>query len=60
MTYEYDINYAPSANLKVVDLTQEELAELQSIDKTSHFRVCHPSWTGWGSLGFPDCLESDQ
>ncbi|KAL9710328.1 hypothetical protein Ac2012v2_006626 [Leucoagaricus gongylophorus] len=48
------------SNLKVVDLTQEELAELQSIDKTSHFRVCHPSWTGWGSLGFPDCLESDQ
>jgi len=48
------------ANLKVVDLTQEEVDELQNIDKTNHFRVCHPSWTGWGSLGFPDCSDSDQ
>lgn len=48
------------ANLKVVDFTREEVDELQSIDKTNHFRVCNPSWTGWGSLGFPDCLDSDQ
>ena len=28
------------------------------IDKTHHFRACHPSWTGWGGLGFPDCADS--
>ncbi|KAI0066808.1 Aldo/keto reductase [Artomyces pyxidatus] len=43
------------ANKKVIDLTEEEIAELRSIDKTNHFRVCAPDWTGWGSLGFPDC-----
>ncbi|KAI0294420.1 Aldo keto reductase [Russula brevipes] len=43
------------SNLKVVDLTDEEIAELKEIDKTAHFRVCDPSWTGWGGLGFPDC-----
>ncbi|KAH9478655.1 Glycerol 2-dehydrogenase (NADP(+)) [Psilocybe cubensis] len=43
------------ANAKVIDLTPEEVQELQDIDKTNHFRVCHPNWTGWGSLGFPDC-----
>ncbi|KIY47425.1 Aldo/keto reductase [Fistulina hepatica ATCC 64428] len=48
------------SNLKIVDLTDEEVAELQAIDKTAHFRVCHPSWTGWGSLGFPDCLDADK
>ncbi|KAG6850133.1 hypothetical protein H0H93_000755 [Arthromyces matolae] len=48
------------SNFTIVDLTEEEIAELQSIDKTHHFRACHPSWTGWGSLGFPDCLDSDK
>lgn len=43
------------SNFKVVDLTEEEMAELREIDKTDHFRVCDPSWTGWGNLGFPDC-----
>ncbi|CAK5274804.1 unnamed protein product [Mycena citricolor] len=43
------------ANKTIVDLTAEEVAELQAIDKTAHFRACHPDWTGWGSLGFPDC-----
>ncbi|KAH9050932.1 NADP-dependent oxidoreductase domain-containing protein [Lactarius deliciosus] len=43
------------ANLKVVDLTEEEIAELKTIEKTSHFRACPSSWTGWGNLGFPDC-----
>ena len=42
------------ANLKVVDLTEEEIAELKEIDKTGHFRVCPPDWTGWGKLGFTD------
>lgn len=39
----------------VIDLTEEEIKELHDIDKTAHFRCCHPNWTGWGSLGFPDC-----
>ncbi|KAJ7741446.1 Aldo keto reductase [Mycena maculata] len=43
------------SNAVIIDLTEEEIAELQAIDKTHHFRACHPSWTGWGSLGFPDC-----
>ncbi|TFK73504.1 Aldo/keto reductase [Pluteus cervinus] len=43
------------ANFKVVDLTEEDISELHGIDKTHHFRACHPDWTGWGSLGFPDC-----
>ncbi|KAJ2933477.1 hypothetical protein H1R20_g3604, partial [Candolleomyces eurysporus] len=46
------------SNYKLVDLTEEEIAELHEIDKTLHFRACHPSWTGWGGLGFPDCLDS--
>ncbi|KAF8884886.1 NADP-dependent oxidoreductase domain-containing protein [Gymnopilus junonius] len=43
------------ANTKVIDLADEEIKELQNIDKKEHFRVCHPNWTGWGSLGFADC-----
>jgi glycerol 2-dehydrogenase (NADP+) len=39
----------------IVDITDEEIKELHEIDKTHHFRACHPSWTGWGGLGFPDC-----
>lgn len=42
-------------NFKVVELSKEEIDELHSIDKEHHFRACHPSWTGFGSLGFPDC-----
>ncbi|KAJ7664276.1 Aldo keto reductase [Mycena rosella] len=42
-------------NKVIVDLTEEEMAELHTIDRTLHFRACHPEWTGWGSLGFPDC-----
>ncbi|RDB30099.1 Glycerol 2-dehydrogenase (NADP(+)) [Hypsizygus marmoreus] len=43
------------SNFSVIDLTEEEIKELNDIDKTLHFRACHPSWTGHGSLGFPDC-----
>jgi glycerol 2-dehydrogenase (NADP+) len=43
------------SNLNIIDLTDEEIAELHTIDNEHHFRACHPSWTGWGSLGFPDC-----
>jgi diketogulonate reductase-like aldo/keto reductase len=46
--------HVESANLEVVDLTEEEIAELKEIDKTHHFRVCPPDWTGWGNLGFTD------
>jgi glycerol 2-dehydrogenase (NADP+) len=42
-------------NHKIVELTKEEIEELQAIDKSHHFRACHPDWTGYGSLGFPDC-----
>ena len=38
------------------DVANTELVEeLLAIDKTFHFRCCHPDWTGYGSLGFPDC-----
>ncbi|KDQ50381.1 hypothetical protein JAAARDRAFT_42171 [Jaapia argillacea MUCL 33604] len=47
------------SNFTVVDLTDAEIAELQAIDKTAHFRACSPGWTGWGSLGFPDCKHLD-
>ncbi|KAH7928628.1 Aldo/keto reductase [Leucogyrophana mollusca] len=42
-------------NAKIVDLTEEDIAELHKINETHHFRACHPAWTGWGGLGFPDC-----
>lgn len=42
-------------NMKLIDLSQDEIDELLEIDKTSHFRCCAPDWTGYGSLGFPDC-----
>jgi glycerol 2-dehydrogenase (NADP+) len=45
----------PLANSKVIALSAEEIKELNDIEKTAGFRACHPSWTGWGSLGFPDC-----
>ncbi|KAG5640111.1 hypothetical protein DXG03_001185 [Asterophora parasitica] len=53
--------YSPfSGNFNVIDLTDDEVAELNAIDKTLHFRACHPSWTGFGSLGFPDCKDADK
>lgn len=42
-------------NLKTVDLSEKEVAELFEIDKSHHFRACKPFWTGWGHLGWPDC-----
>jgi len=42
------------SNRKLVDLTDEEIAELHQIYETSKFRACGPFWTGWGTLGFPD------
>ncbi|KAJ6473592.1 Aldo keto reductase [Mycena vitilis] len=43
------------ANTTLVDLTEEDIEKLHEIAKNDGFRVCHPSWTGWGGLGFPDC-----
>jgi len=42
------------SNFKIIDLTADEIAELEAIDKTHHFRACEPNWTGFGKLGFPD------
>jgi glycerol 2-dehydrogenase (NADP+) len=47
-------------NFTIVELSKEEMAELHAIDKEHHFRVCHPDWTGYGSLGFEDCGEDLQ
>jgi len=41
-------------NLKIIDLSDEEVRKLLDIHKTDSFRVCKPQWTGWGNLGFPD------
>ncbi|KAF8521007.1 NADP-dependent oxidoreductase domain-containing protein [Gautieria morchelliformis] len=40
-------------NFKTVNLTDEEVAKLNSLGSTTTFRVCTPKWTGWGDLGFP-------
>jgi len=45
------------SNFNIIELPEDEIKELLAIDQTAHFRACHPSWTGWGSLGFPDCEE---
>jgi len=43
-------------NRKIIDLSDDEIAQLQAIDKTHHFRCCHPSWTGYeDNLLFEDC-----
>ncbi|KAF8709396.1 Aldo/kereductase family, partial [Rhizoctonia solani] len=44
-------------NNKVVELAPEEIAELLKIGQRSKFRACKPTWTGWGTLGFPDVKE---
>jgi len=46
-----------TSNLQLVDLTDEEVAELLAINKTHQFRACNPEWTGWGHLGFPDRMN---
>ncbi|GBE83967.1 Glycerol 2-dehydrogenase (NADP(+)) [Sparassis crispa] len=45
------------ANKTIIDLSPEDVAELTAIEKDHHFRACAPNWTGWGSLGFPDCTD---
>lgn len=46
------------ANKTLVELSKEEMDEMNEIEKSSHFRVCYPWWTGWGHLGWPDCKAS--
>ncbi|KAI0628570.1 Aldo/keto reductase [Trametes polyzona] len=41
-------------NAKIIDLSEEDIKELASIEKENHNRVCKPYWTGWGNIGFPD------
>lgn len=41
-------------NATIVDLTDEDIKEIASIEKENHNRVCKPYWTGWGNIGFPD------
>ena len=55
MTWRWDGEAAEDR--VIIELTEDEVKELNDIDKTHHFRACHPNWTGWGSLGFPDCAE---
>ncbi|KAF8348728.1 NADP-dependent oxidoreductase domain-containing protein [Amanita rubescens] len=43
------------SNFKLIELSNKEVEELNAIEKVSPFRACHPRWTGWGSIGFPDC-----
>jgi len=42
------------SNFTVIDLSPEEIDELNAINKTQMFRACNPEWTGHGHLGFPD------
>ncbi|KIM71907.1 hypothetical protein PILCRDRAFT_313802 [Piloderma croceum F 1598] len=44
------------SNRKLIDLTDAEIAELHKIYETDKFRACRPTWTGWGTLGFPDVV----
>ncbi|KAI0941978.1 hypothetical protein AcV7_002528 [Taiwanofungus camphoratus] len=44
-------------NSKIINLSPEEIQELFAIEKTAHFRACTPYWTGYGSIGFPDCHD---
>ena len=46
------------ANLRLIELTEEEVGELHAINETRQFRACNPEWTGWGSLGFPDRMQA--
>ncbi|KAG9086351.1 hypothetical protein FRC06_003137, partial [Ceratobasidium sp. 370] len=41
-------------NIKAIELSTEEVAELLAVGKRIKFRACNPTWTGWGNLGFPD------
>lgn len=56
-------NRAGGASVTVEDpntSSEEDIAELHSIDKTLHFRCCQPSASGWGSLRLPDCLDTEK
>jgi glycerol 2-dehydrogenase (NADP+) len=44
------------ANMTLIDIDAADIAELNHIAKESPFRACHPSWTGWGNLGFTESV----
>ncbi|KIK50760.1 hypothetical protein GYMLUDRAFT_51027 [Collybiopsis luxurians FD-317 M1] len=44
------------ANATIIDIEPADIAELNEIVKTAPFRACHPNWTGWGNLGFTECV----
>ena len=41
-------------NSQLVELTEEEIAELDGIFPEVSFRACDGLWTGWGHLGMKD------
>lgn len=45
------------ANSKIIDLSDEDLAKLNDVEKAGTQRVCKPYWTGYGGIGFPDCQD---
>jgi len=45
------------ANMKIIDLTPEDIQKLNDVEKTNFSRVCKPYWTGYGGIGFPDCTD---
>ncbi|KAF5368863.1 hypothetical protein D9758_002875 [Tetrapyrgos nigripes] len=44
------------SNFQLIDLSDEEVKELNDISKTESFRACHPKWAGWGNLGFTEAV----
>ncbi|KAF8342564.1 Aldo/keto reductase [Cantharellus anzutake] len=48
-----------SANAQIVELTPEEFAEIDKIGESKIFRVCNPTWAGWGDLGFDLSKEKE-
>ncbi|KAJ3859535.1 NADP-dependent oxidoreductase domain-containing protein [Lentinula edodes] len=44
------------ANATIIDLEPADVVELNQIAKTEPFRACHPSWAGWGNLGFTESV----
>ncbi|KAJ3769539.1 NADP-dependent oxidoreductase domain-containing protein [Lentinula raphanica] len=44
------------ANAKIIDMEPADITELNEIAKTQPFRACHPSWAGWGNLGFTESV----
>jgi len=52
------IEHHDAANNQLVELTEEDLAQIDSVYPVLSFRACGPLWTGWGSLGMEDVVEN--